>query len=165
MFAPAFIRTAPPRVPGIPQRGANPPNPSFAASAASRESRIAAPHSSRVPSCLIPEKQGCFNRRKTVESSRSEPIKFVPAPKGLAETENSRRTIRRVLSSCTDEGSARKKDASPVPELVHSFQDASRVTERRGRAVLNLAYKISCRGLLMITSCRPFWGRRQVLPE
>ena len=79
--APAFMRSAPPSVPGIPASGASPAKPASAALRASSGSRMNAPARSFPSSFSAPENPAFESRSPSFGHGSSIPARFVPPPR------------------------------------------------------------------------------------
>ena len=79
-LAPAFIRSAPPMVPGMPNRNSSPPRSAAAAASATRLSSAAVPACTRSPSTRTSPKPRGDRRITTPGKPPSRTIRFEPTP-------------------------------------------------------------------------------------
>ncbi len=92
-IAPAFMRSPPPTLPGMPSRNSIPANRQRLASAATFFIRAAAPHLSRLPSASIPANTPALNRTVSPRTPLSSTRKFDPKPSAVTGRPCSREAL------------------------------------------------------------------------
>jgi hypothetical protein len=116
-WAPAFIRTAPPTVPGIAHANSNPPRP--AARARWRQTaRAAPPPPRRTPSPVSARARSPRSRTTRPSKPWSATSRFEPRPTTPIASPVPAARARTSTSSSTVSGSANQRAGPPVPRVV-----------------------------------------------
>ena len=111
--APAFIRSAPPTVPGIPDRLSNPPNPCSSQHAVKRFIRTADPAITCSPSTRNAP-QALLRFTTTPRNPASLTRRFVPFPMTNAGISRSPQTLRSAVRSSTSAGTTYRSAGPPI---------------------------------------------------